>query len=625
MGLLTSVTIRIDNEEIAGFINLDVFQDMYDLDSFQISYDLDSLESQTEFIVERTKNFIGKTCTINSEYEELGNTDTNEGFSFRGIVTAISSNKSGMASGDILTIHGKSPDIILKGKPTCRSFKEKTLDQIVNEVLQPYPRNLLNPNINPRNTDQLTYVVQYMESDYDFLRRISMRYGEWFFYNGQELFFGELPDIDEAELTLGIDLESFSFDLKTGPSGNMFRYVHDSEKEVLDWESGNNNVEQQLNEYGQHAYSESNQLFAEHAKRTFNHLNIDPGSYQEGLEKAGQLEETADALKLTTTTGAGTNLGLKIGQEINISKPGPDSSSQSYGRYRITKISHFTDHILNYDNNFTAMSAECEIPENANPNAIINSDPIRGQVRDNADPDKYGRVVVDYGWMVGQDDTTPWIRCMTPYVMNEGGNFFVPEIGSDVLVAFEDGDMERPYVMGAFNTSPSQFCPDPAWGDATPDIKAIRTISGHTIEFHDVGGSEKIRIYDKDQVSEITLDTANNELRIFSTESLKIEAKEIEITAQEGIKIEAGQGIEVEAGQGIGIEASQAMELKGQEITAGSQGGNISLEASGGDVALQGINVDIAANAQFTAAGNAGSEVSSSAILTLRGSLVNIN
>ena len=623
MAQLTSARISIDNEEIENFVNLDIFQNLYEISSFRISYELEDLENQDEFIVERTKNFIGKTCTINTESQEIGNSESNEGFSFRGIVTEVHSNKSGMESGDLIIIQGQSPDVILKGKPNCRTYKDQTLEQIVNEVLQPYPRNLLNPNVSPRHSDQLSYMVQYMESDYDFLRRISIRYGEWFFYNGQELFFGELPDIDELELTIGVDIDSFQFDLKAAPSANMYRYIHDSEKEILEWESGNNSVDQKLNEYGRHAYTESNQLFSEQSERTYNHLNIDPANYQTGLENAGNLEEVSDALKLTRTNGAGSNTNMKIGQEIVVSKLGPNNSSQSYGRYRLTSVSHFSDQVLNYDNTFEAMPAECDIPENTNPNAIIKSAPIRGQVSDNADPDSYGRVIVEFGWITGQNDATPWIRCITPYVMNEGGVFFVPEIGSDVLVAFEEGDMERPYVMGAFNTSPSQFCPDPAWGDSTPDIKAIRTVSGHTIEFHDIDGSEKIRIYDKDQVSEITLDTANNELKIFSTESLKIEAKEIEIAAEKGIKIEAGEGITIDAIQSIKVEAFEAMELKGQEIKAESMTG-INLEAIG-DVAVTGMNVEIAANAQFKAAGNAGSEISTSALLTLRGSLVNIN
>ncbi len=623
MAQLTSVRVSIDNQDIENFVNLDVLQDMYNHSYFSISYELESLESPDEFIVERTKNFIGKSCTINSEFQELGSSDSNEGFSFRGIITEIQSNRSGMRSGDIITIIGKSPDIILKGKPTCRTFVEKTLEQVVNEVLQPYPRNLLNPNVTPRTTDQLTYLVQYMESDYDFLRRISIRYGEWFFYNGQELFFGELPDVDEDQLYLGINLDNFQFGLKAAPLGNTFRYVHDSEEETLTWESGNNSVDQQLNEYGRHAFSESKQLFSEQATRNYNHLNVDPGNYQDGLNNAGILEETSDALKLSRTIGSGSNMRLKIGQEISIYNPGPDGSEQSYGRYRITSLSHDCDQVLNYNNSFNAMSAESEIPENINPDAILHSYPIRAKVMANDDPDKYGRVIVDFGWNPAQS-TTPWIRCIAPYTMKKGGNFFVPELDTYVLVAFEDGDMERPYVLGAFNTSQDHFCPDPAWGDAAPDIKAIRTRSGHTIEFHDVDGSELIRIYDKDEVNEIILDTVNKELKIHSTGTLKLEAKEIEISAEQGIKIEAGQGIAVEAGQGMEIAASQALELKGQEVTAKAESGKVSLETPG-DLSISALNVDIAANAQFKAAGNAGSEVSTSAILILKGSLVNIN
>ena len=52
---------------------------------------------------------------------------------------------------------------------------------------------------------------------------------------------------------------------------------------------------------------------------------------------------------------------------------------------------------------------------------------------------------------------------------------------------------------------------------------------------------------------------------------------------------------------------------------------DIVLSAPQGDVSIEGLNVSVAAQAEFKAEGTAGAEVSSSAILTLKGSLVQIN
>ena len=71
----------------------------------------------------------------------------------------------------------------------------------------------------------------------------------------------------------------------------------------------------------------------------------------------------------------------------------------------------------------------------------------------------------------------------------------------------------------------------------------------------------------------------------------------------------------MEAGQGITVEASQDLELKGMGVKTEAQG----------DVELSGTNIEIAANAQFKASGSAGSEVSTTAVLTLQGTMLNIN
>ncbi len=190
--------------------------------------------------------------------------------------------------------------------------------------------------------------------------------------------------------------------------------------------------------------------------------------------------------------------------------------------------------------------------------------------------------------------------CASNYTTENGGNFFVPEIYSEVLVDFVDGDIDQPYVAGTFfSTDVRPFYPDSEWASDAANIKAIRTRSGHTIEFHDSDGGEKIRIYDSENKNEITLDSANDELKISASGTLKIEANDIEIKAENGLKIEAGQ----------------ALEQKGNQVNTEAQS----------DLKSTGTNVEIKANASLKAEGSASAEVSSSGTMTVRGSVVQIN
>ena len=602
MGRLANIRFTIDGREIEGFQSLNLVQDIYGIDLFQIHFRLESLEQPDTFITERSKNFIGKTFTLRTEIQEQGESETEDGFSYQGIVTGIQSQKTSTRSGDLITITGRSPEIMLKGKPNCRTFTEKTLEEIVNEVMQPYPQNLLSSNISPRYTEPLNYIVQFNESDYDFIHRIARKFGEWFFYNGEELFFGELPSVDEMELTIGVDIDNFNFSMQTEPSNFKLRHVENTfTDELYDYESGDQNAEQQTNEMGRFAFQQSGNMFSEQSIRSHSYLNISHQNLQQGMNNAGYLEETSDVLKMTTTAGSGSNKQLKIGQIVSVIYPGAENDTeQNYGRYRLTSLVHSCDDMFNYSNSFTAIPADCETPENVNINAVIKSKPLRAYVIDNADPENLGRVQLDFAWRSGQEDRTPWILCSSNYTTENGGNFFVPEIYSEVLVDFVDGDIDQPYVAGTFFSSDVRpFYPASEWASDAANIKAIRTRSGHTIEFHDSDGGEKIRIYDADNKNEITLDSANDELKISASGTLKIEANDIEIKAENGLKIEAGQ----------------TLEQKGNQINTEAQS----------DLKSTGTNVEIKANASLKAEGSASAEVSSSGAMTVRGSIVQIN
>ncbi|HVW76482.1 MAG TPA: phage baseplate assembly protein V [Alloacidobacterium sp.] len=110
------------------------------------------------------------------------------------------------------------------------------------------------------------------------------------------------------------------------------------------------------------------------------------------------------------------------------------------------------------------------------------------------DPQRQGQVQVQYYWQ--EQGQTTWIRHLTPYAGADRGLFFRPEVGDEVLVAFEEGDPERPVILGsAWNMSDSIPNED-FWGGETHnnDVKRIVTKSGHRISLIDKQGEESIGI-----------------------------------------------------------------------------------------------------------------------------------
>ena len=71
-----------------------------------------------------------------------------------------------------------------------------------------------------------------------------------------------------------------------------------------------------------------------------------------------------------------------------------------------------------------------------------------GLVTNNQDPEKLGRIKVKFPWLSDEDESN-WARIITPMAGDDRGMFFLPEVDDEVLVAFEQGDMRFPFVLGS--------------------------------------------------------------------------------------------------------------------------------------------------------------------------------
>jgi len=74
-------------------------------------------------------------------------------------------------------------------------------------------------------------------------------------------------------------------------------------------------------------------------------------------------------------------------------------------------------------------------------------------VTNNKDPDGWYRVRVRFPWLSNGGESggeeTAWCRMATFGAGEDRGGYFLPEVGDEVLVAFEHGDIRRPFVIGS--------------------------------------------------------------------------------------------------------------------------------------------------------------------------------
>lgn len=152
-----------------------------------------------------------------------------------------------------------------------------------------------------------------------------------------------------------------------------------------------------------------------------------------------------------------------------------------------------------YENEFTATPAQhWSQPERPLRPRVDGLYPAR--VVDNHDPHNQGRVRVSFWW---QDDSqTTWVRLLSAYAGADRGLLIFPEIGDEVLVAFEEGDAERPYVLGSVWNGVQQPPSEGYWMAGARngaefqnnDVKRLVTKSGHRITIVDTKGQETITL-----------------------------------------------------------------------------------------------------------------------------------
>ncbi len=189
-----------------------------------------------------------------------------------------------------------------------------------------------------------------------------------------------------------------------------------------------------------------------------------------------------------------------------------------------------------------------------------------GIVTNNQDPDGLGRVKVRFPWL-SDNNETDWIRVATLMSGSNRGTFFLPETGDEVLIAFEHGDINHPYVIGSLWNNTAQ--PPESNQDGGNNIRKIKSRSGHEIIFNDndsssqekieihtkaghkillddSSGQEKIEIVDKTGSNKMTIDSVQNSINIECRMQLKIKANIIEISSDSMMTIKAGATLTIQ-------------------------------------------------------------------------------
>jgi uncharacterized protein involved in type VI secretion and phage assembly len=163
-----------------------------------------------------------------------------------------------------------------------------------------------------------------------------------------------------------------------------------------------------------------------------------------------------------------------------------------------------------------------------------------GIVTNNDDPDKRGRVKLKFPWLDDQVESF-WAPIAMPGAGPDYGLVYVPQVGDSVVVAFEHGDVQYPYVLGGlWNGKDVAPLGADLFDAGTVKRSGIVSRKGHRLVFFDADNASGIALLSQNDKFKIALNETKDELHIVSKGKLVIEAKELEIKVDASAKIEAG-------------------------------------------------------------------------------------
>lgn len=586
MALQTNTTIKIGETVIKNFSHLKVNQEIHDHHTFSIEVRHDLLVSEFESVMPVSQRLSGEKISIEikavSDLDDLMVVTNPQDYimQFYGIVTKVTMRKSRMMSmEETILIEGYSESIILDSGPESHSFTSMSMEAIVNKVIGDYD---IAKEVNPFHTGNLPYTVQYNESDFDFLNRLAMRYGQWFFYNGRMMVFGGPGGGMPPKLMYGINMHDFSYDIKLTPA--LFKVIEDDNRK------GQHSVDQTLqyrNEvdgFHQNFINKSNLVFS---KETVMQLNQNAvGGYGDSASKEYAKNKMRSAMSSMMQVEASSEVpGITVGSNVRIS--GVDIQLES--TYRVTSITHTCDDGGSYENHFTAVNFSGAVfSPRTNPDLIPRCESQSAVIISNNDPDGLGGLKVQMLWQEAKGETTPFIPMVQPHGGGGKGFYFIPEVGERVFLDFQSGNAEMPVVVGTLSSKNSKT----TYHSPNNDIKGIRTRSGIETLSNDAKGSWKQSTPDGNYIELDGSGNITNNAVVNMTNnagekmSIKVGGNEqsptqciiemdntgnILMSAEKNIAIYAKEQITLQVGKSSIIITENTIELKSVAISARSE------------------------------------------------------
>jgi phage protein D len=467
------------------------------------------------------------------------------------------------AAGTLTIVRGYDQSHRLFRGQRSQSYAGVTYADVATQVAR---RAGLEPGKIDATTPVHQHVSQGNQTDWQFLRGLAAEIGyEVAVLDGKLDFRKPAPSADAPDSG---DLASENrLQLSLGSNLLRLRAVVTAAEQVREVEVRGWDVAQKRALVGNApAATSSATLQTEPAKlaTTFNgdrHVGVDvPYRSQAEVDAAAKAlaERVAGAFAELEGVARG-NAKLRAGKPISLGLTGEPFD----GKYTPTSTRHVFDPEGGYTTSFTvsggrerslrSLAGGGEVAPPVLPGVVV------AQVTDVRDPEEQGRVKVRYPWL-SDSYVSDWARTIQPGAGAHRGAVVLPEVNDEVVVAFELGDLRRPYVVGGL------------WNGVDPPPLGEKLVDASTGGVRRRGFVSKLGhclvFFDDDSASGIALLSADRGLRL----ALDKTRTTIHVASNGKVEIEADGDVTIKAGASLKLQAAAKLELKGAQVSISGDG-----------------------------------------------------
>jgi type VI secretion system secreted protein VgrG len=486
----------------------------------------------------------------------------------------------------------------------CRIFQNLTPPVIISQVLN--LSNVKDFRLSLKATyPTLEYCVQYRETSFNFVSRLMEEYGIFYYFDHTVQGKHTMVLADQSSALPPCPGSPISYDTEVGGL--------DDPEAISDW-----HVEQELRT-GKYTVTDYNfttpstsllaneptvvNLSASQGLELFDY----PGLYttKDQGDTVAKLRMQEEEVSYMVVTGSSNCRGLASGCSFQLKN---HYRADQNTNYVLTEV-HQTASVgqtytaagpatESYSNSFTCIpSSVAYHPPRVTPKPFVQGPQtalVVGKAGEEIWVDKYGRVIVQFYWdRLGKknENSSCWIRVSQPWAGATWGSIWIPRIGQEVIVSFEEGDPDRPLITGrVYNAEemPPYTLPDYQTRSTfkSRSSKGGGTSNYNELRFEDKMGSEQIFMNaEKDMDLRVEKDSrefigANRSLVVTTNQLEQIQTdKHLHVKGNHFEQIDGDMSLNVGGNQMESVTGNKSLSVTGNQSE--SVTGNVSLAVTG--------------------------------------------